>query len=575
MPAYQEKEGKTGGRRSGVNATGIPDRMKRQFESSSGFSFDDVRVHYNSGLPAAVNAYAYTQGSRVYVGPGQERHLWHELGHVVQQKQGIVRPTGTIKGVLVNTDAGLERGADALARRARGEAAAQKGEAAVREGMSGSRAAQREGEGHEEQLAEMMDQIREDRVQSLRDPSRFPLLEAALQDFDDYRQLMMKYKEIYWDDVKQAYRKVTLEAAVTRGFRMKLKGIDDYIGQNSSYIEELRGYADVFRPEGRLMKYNQNAEYTKRSGDYGQQIHLKINGLSMSSKKKNGERDKLLEEARQTDFRYRADNIKNIQVRVFQMECGEFQRECERKTAASKDMLEKSKQSYREFYVLLEQQACMAAKGMLEAAADPARDGLDIDVNRAEDYAKALVIDKMLNEGQVEGRIRNALAYQTEITKQRWVERILGLHSRIDQSYGYRAGTRKFNDKDYPIHTTLYLGGNEVVSVKRQAGSIKDAVLGTGVTGFHVTAEVHSGDRHNYDPHAYRGGIYVLHWLDPKRASPKTREILSPLTEREVKVILGKALSDELSPLEQTISNAAANKARGYFSREVKSRLLD
>lgn len=92
--------------------TGIPDSLKSQFESKSGYSFDDVRVHYHSEKPARIQALAYTQGNEVYIGPGQERHLKHELAHVVQQKQGIVRADSQVDGQPVNTDESLERAAD-------------------------------------------------------------------------------------------------------------------------------------------------------------------------------------------------------------------------------------------------------------------------------------------------------------------------------------------------------------------------------------------------------------------------------------------------------------------------------
>ncbi len=94
------------------NITGIPDRLKAHAEQKSGFSFDDVRVHYQSSKPAQLQAYAYTQGNQVYIGPGQEQHLRHELGHVVQQKQGRVRPTGSVNRLPLNDDRILEREAD-------------------------------------------------------------------------------------------------------------------------------------------------------------------------------------------------------------------------------------------------------------------------------------------------------------------------------------------------------------------------------------------------------------------------------------------------------------------------------
>ena len=94
------------------NMTGIPTQMKLNFEQRSGMSFDDVRVHYNSDKPAQFHALAYTQGTQIYVGPGQERSLPHELGHVVQQKAGRVRPTRWVHGQPVNDQPELEREAD-------------------------------------------------------------------------------------------------------------------------------------------------------------------------------------------------------------------------------------------------------------------------------------------------------------------------------------------------------------------------------------------------------------------------------------------------------------------------------
>lgn len=94
------------------NLTGIPTQMKLNFERRSGLSFDDVRVHYNSEKPAKFRALAYTQGTQVYVGPGQEHSLPHELGHVIQQKAGLVTPTQYINGLPVNDQPALEQEAN-------------------------------------------------------------------------------------------------------------------------------------------------------------------------------------------------------------------------------------------------------------------------------------------------------------------------------------------------------------------------------------------------------------------------------------------------------------------------------
>jgi hypothetical protein len=93
---------------------GLPSQLKSGIESLSGIGMDDVRVHYNSAKPAQLQAHAYAQGSDIHVAPGQERHLAHEAWHVVQQKQGRVKPTLQLKGVAINDDSVLEREADTM-----------------------------------------------------------------------------------------------------------------------------------------------------------------------------------------------------------------------------------------------------------------------------------------------------------------------------------------------------------------------------------------------------------------------------------------------------------------------------
>ena len=100
------------------NNTGMPDNLKIGIESLSGFSMDDVRVHYNSSKPATVQALAYTQGTDIHVAPGQEKHLPHEAWHVAQQMAGRVSPTTNINGMPVNDNAALEHEADVMGEKA-------------------------------------------------------------------------------------------------------------------------------------------------------------------------------------------------------------------------------------------------------------------------------------------------------------------------------------------------------------------------------------------------------------------------------------------------------------------------
>jgi len=101
------------------NNTGLPDNLKTGIENLSGYSMDDVKVNYNSAKPAQLNAYAYAQGTTIHLASGQEKHLPHEAWHVVQQKQGRVKPTMQMKGgANVNDDVSLEKEADVMGAKA-------------------------------------------------------------------------------------------------------------------------------------------------------------------------------------------------------------------------------------------------------------------------------------------------------------------------------------------------------------------------------------------------------------------------------------------------------------------------
>lgn len=113
MSGFLQKE-KTEKKSAPINRTNIPTHIKNRVESTANVSLDDVRVHYGSGRPERVGALAYTQGNQVYIGPGQERHLPHELGHVVQQKLGRVTATRVENGYALNDDPVLERQADRI-----------------------------------------------------------------------------------------------------------------------------------------------------------------------------------------------------------------------------------------------------------------------------------------------------------------------------------------------------------------------------------------------------------------------------------------------------------------------------
>jgi uncharacterized protein DUF4157 len=100
------------------NRTGMPDQLKVGLERLSGIDLSAIRVDYSSSQPGKFNALAYALGTKIYLGPSQERHLSHEAWHVVQQMQGRVKPTIQANGTLINDDENLEHEADVMGARA-------------------------------------------------------------------------------------------------------------------------------------------------------------------------------------------------------------------------------------------------------------------------------------------------------------------------------------------------------------------------------------------------------------------------------------------------------------------------
>ncbi len=99
--------------------TKLPTPLKNGIENLSGLAMNDVDVHYNSNKPAQLQSLAYAQGTNIHLAPGQEKHLPHEAWHVVQQKQGRVKPTMQMKGKKhLNDDQKLEKEADEMGEKA-------------------------------------------------------------------------------------------------------------------------------------------------------------------------------------------------------------------------------------------------------------------------------------------------------------------------------------------------------------------------------------------------------------------------------------------------------------------------
>ena len=105
---------------------GLPEAVRAKMEHAFASDFSEVRIDPSSPKAAEIGAWAYAQGETVHFAPGKfqprsqagQRLIAHELAHVVQQRQGRVRPTARLGGLPVNAEARLEQEADRLATRA-------------------------------------------------------------------------------------------------------------------------------------------------------------------------------------------------------------------------------------------------------------------------------------------------------------------------------------------------------------------------------------------------------------------------------------------------------------------------
>lgn len=104
----------------------MPGDVMQKMEESFGTSFSDVTIHENSSKAKEAGALAYAQGTDLHFAPGQlkpntqggQELIGHELAHVVQQKEGRVKPTSQQNGMDVNDDPALEKEADVKGKQA-------------------------------------------------------------------------------------------------------------------------------------------------------------------------------------------------------------------------------------------------------------------------------------------------------------------------------------------------------------------------------------------------------------------------------------------------------------------------
>lgn len=84
----------------------------KKIEQKNNVPMTGVTINLNSSFPAQMNARATAfGGSQVDIAPGEESSMSHELGHIVQQRLGMVRADSQVNNRPVCTSQSLEEDA--------------------------------------------------------------------------------------------------------------------------------------------------------------------------------------------------------------------------------------------------------------------------------------------------------------------------------------------------------------------------------------------------------------------------------------------------------------------------------
>ncbi|GLR16684.1 eCIS core domain-containing protein [Portibacter lacus] len=122
----QKKSSEASSIENGATENTIPNQVMAKMETTLNANFSNVKINTNSSKATEVGALAYTQGDSIDFAPGQfnpnsndgQELIGHELTHVVQQREGRVKPNKSVNGMSINDDAGLEQEADKLGTKA-------------------------------------------------------------------------------------------------------------------------------------------------------------------------------------------------------------------------------------------------------------------------------------------------------------------------------------------------------------------------------------------------------------------------------------------------------------------------
>ncbi|MCD1257722.1 hypothetical protein B5M42_002565 [Paenibacillus athensensis] len=207
--------------------------------------------------------------------------------------------------------------------------------------------------------------------------------------------------------------------------------------------------------------------------------------------------------------------------------------------------------------IALENQAKDRIKTKLEAARD---DGAKLlDVEGAVPEVVTAVFKKELASDQVDTLITKALEIQHNPGKDIWLRKVVGLAPGLGGAY--MKNIAKIDNKD--THVTRYADGvPDKPSVLLGGVTLKNDILGNGVTAFHVTIE--TGGASHEKPHAYRGGITLTRWnLYPQGGSGFANA-------GDLQTALENSLAHQVTQAENAIDTARTNKGKGLQTQAVR-----
>jgi len=87
------------------NSNKLPDSLNIEAQKSFGRDLSNVKIHTNDKEADNLGARAFTKGSEISFGSGEydpkstegKSLIGHELAHVIQQNDGMVQPTNSVK----------------------------------------------------------------------------------------------------------------------------------------------------------------------------------------------------------------------------------------------------------------------------------------------------------------------------------------------------------------------------------------------------------------------------------------------------------------------------------------------